>query len=204
MSHFSSRLFLRPLAEADMPALFDICLRTADGGKDATALFSDARLPGFIWAAPYGQFEPDFAFILADGDKAVGYVIGAPDTGAFLDRLDAEWWPYVREELKTIAPSRPLDEMALARIHAPERTKGWLLKDYPAHLHINIVEEAQSSGWGRKMIEAELNALKSHGVAGVHLGVHPLNERAKGFYRHIGFEDLSRDGNVIFAMKLNG
>ena len=51
------------------------------------------------------------------------------------------------------------------------------------------------------MIEVELTALKEHGIAGVHLGVSPQNDRAKGFYRHLGFEDISRDGKVTFGLR---
>jgi ribosomal protein S18 acetylase RimI-like enzyme len=53
------------------------------------------------------------------------------------------------------------------------------------------------------MVEVELAALKAAGVAGVYLGVAPNNERAKGFYRHLGFEDVSRNGRVSFAARLN-
>jgi ribosomal protein S18 acetylase RimI-like enzyme len=35
----------------------------------------------------------------------------------------------------------------------------------------------------------------------VHLGVAPQNERAIGFYRHVGFEDISRGGGVTFGLK---
>ena len=68
-------------------------------------------------------------------------------------------------------------------------------------MHINLLPHVQASGWGRRMIDTELAALRAHGVAGVHLGVSPANEPAKGFYRHLGFEDISRDGKVIFGMR---
>ena len=78
----------------------------------------------------------------------------------------------------------------------------WLAEHYPAHLHINVLPEAQSGGWGRRLIETELDALRRAGVRGVHLGVSPTNERAKGFYAHLGFDDISRDGRVIYAKRL--
>ena len=195
-------LQIRQATPADREFLFDICLKTADSGRDATALYSDPKLPGYLGAAPYGAFEPRFAFLLTAGDKAIGYVIGAADTAAFERRLDAEWWPEVRRAVAGFVPSRPLDADALKRINAPQVHDDWLMADYPAHLHINILPEAQSSGWGRKMIDTELAALRQAGVRGVHLGVSPTNESAKGFYRHLGFTDISRDGHVVFGMKL--
>jgi ribosomal protein S18 acetylase RimI-like enzyme len=201
MATTASRFAIRPAVATDTEALYEICLKTADSGEDATALFSHSRLPGYIWSVPYAALEPDFAFLLTDEGVAAGYVVGTGDSAAFSCRLEAEWWPHVRQEIAGLKPARPLDAMAMDRIVNPEEHLAWLATDYPAHLHINLLPAAQSSGWGRRMIETELAALKAAGVAGVHLGVSPTNERAKGFYRHVGFEDISREGKVLFGMK---
>jgi ribosomal protein S18 acetylase RimI-like enzyme len=192
---------VRPARLDDLDALYEICLKTADSGVDATELYGERHLPGYVWSAPYGVLEPDFAFMLATPERAVGYVIATPDTAAFYGRLDQDWWPDVRKKVAGLTPTRELDAMVLDRIAHPEQHAAWLQAEYPAHLHINVLPEAQSSGMGRRMIETELAALKAHGVAGVHLGVSLKNERAKGFYRHVGFDDISRDGHVLFGMK---
>jgi ribosomal protein S18 acetylase RimI-like enzyme len=194
---------IRPAETADTDALFDICLKTADAGKDASALYSDPRLPGFIWAVPYARFAPDFAFVLTEANQPIGYVIAAPDTLAFFAERERDWWPEVRRTIGRLAPTRPRDAAAIDWVMNPPDHSDELLTDYPAHLHINVLPGAQSSGWGRRLIETEIAALKADGVRGVHLGVAPDNERAKGFYRHLGFEDVSRGEKVTFAMKLN-
>ena len=51
---------------ADSDALYEICLLTADSGADASALYSNRKLPGYLWAAAYGALAPDFAFLLAE------------------------------------------------------------------------------------------------------------------------------------------
>lgn len=200
--HTVSGLLIRHARPADRDALFEICLRTADSGTDATALFSNPKLPGYVWAVPYATLEPDFAFVLTRDDRTIGYVVAAPDTAAFTRRLEAEWWPEVRRTVADHVASRPLDANALAHINTPERDDPALARDYPAHLHINILPEAQLGGWGRRLIATELDALARAGVRGVRLGVSPANERAKGFYRHVGFTDISRGDGVLFAMKL--
>lgn len=191
---------IRLATPGDREALYDICLLTADSGVDATALYGDRRVPGSIWAVPYAQFEPDFAFVLAEGDKALGYVLGVPDTAAFAATLEREWWPQMRMSFAGLTPKSEAEASALERIAIPEQPAMDLLDDYPAHLHINLLPEAQSGGWGRRLIETELDTLRRAGVRGVHLGVSPTNERAKGFYQHIGFQDVSRDGRIIYAM----
>ena len=195
---------VRKATPADLPAIYDICLRTADAGVDATALYGDPQMPGTVWAAPYALFAPDFTFVLGDGDRpALGYVLAVPDTAAFEDRLDAEWWPEAQKRFAGFVPRNEAEANALRHIVSPERHPDDLAADYPAHLHINLLPEAQGSGWGRRLIETELAALRAAGIKGVQLGVSPSNERAKGFYRALGFADVSRDGKVTFAMKLS-
>ena len=193
---------IRRAEPRDADALSEICLLTADDGRDASALYSDPRLPGYLWASAYGALEPDFAFILGDGEGALGYVLAVPDTAAFEQRLEREWWPTVRQSLIGFKPRTTHDEMVLRRIDVPERRDLERLADYPAHLHINILPEIQSGGWGRRMIDTELDALRQAGVKGVQLGVSPTNIRAKGFYEHLGFIDISQPGDVTFGLKL--
>ncbi|WP_307272509.1 GNAT family N-acetyltransferase [Labrys wisconsinensis] len=194
---------IRQATEEDRRALFDICLRTADGGDDGSELYSDPRLPGYVWAAPYLTCAPAFAFVLVGGGRVLGYTLAAPDTAAFAERLEQAWWPRVRRDVAGLVPTRPGDAAILEHIARPDPWPAWLLADYPAHMHINILADAQSAGWGRRMIAAGLAALTAAGIAGVHLWLDPRNERAKGFYRHLGFEDVSRDGHVIFATRLD-
>lgn len=193
---------IRRAEPRDADALYEICLLTADSGVDASALYSDPRLPGEIWAAAYGALEPDFAFILEGDGRALGYVIGAPDTALFEARLEREWWPRVRRRLEGFRPVTAYDETALQRINEPAGHDTDQLVDYPAHVHINILPEAQSGGWGRRLLETELEALRRAGVKGVQLGVSLDNIRAKGFYEHLGFTDISKPGHLTFGMKL--
>lgn len=202
MQTVSSAMHIRPMRRDELDALSEICLKTADAGSDGTASFSDPRMPGYLWSVPYGRFEPDFAFLLVDGERPVGYVVGAPDSAAFARRLLADWYPLVRRELEGLEPSRPKDAMILERVAEPEPVDERLVADYPAHLHINILPNAQAAGWGRRLIETELEALAARGVRGVHLGVDPLNENAMGFYRHLGFRRIDHDGHVTFAKML--
>ena len=69
---------------------------------------------------------------------------------------------------------------------------------YPAHLHIDLLPRAQGRGWGRRMMDHLLAALRSKGSPGVHLGVGQINERAVGFYRKLGFEELARVRDVLY------
>ena len=68
------------------------------------------------------------------------------------------------------------------------------LTEHPAHLHIDLLPEAQGRGLGRSMIRAFLDGLKAAGVRGVHLGVSPTNTAARAFYSRLGFTPLDPPG----------
>ena len=61
----------------EMPALYDIVLRTANNGGDATLLHRLPEVQGDVYLGPYVTFEPDLAFVLEDDSGAAGFVLGA-------------------------------------------------------------------------------------------------------------------------------
>lgn len=189
----------------DEAALYDICLRTGDSGQDATGLYTDPRLLGHVYAAPYLHHAPDFAFVLEDTQGVGGYVLGAPDTAIFEATLEQHWWPPLRAEYpdpQAIPPTeRTRDERLAYLIHHPGRTDAQVLRDYPAHLHIDLLPRMQG-GNGRPLMQHLIDALTEAQVPGVHLGVGRRNEKATHFYRRLGFEVL-RDQPWGYVLGLN-
>jgi ribosomal protein S18 acetylase RimI-like enzyme len=199
-----SDLAVRAYRDDDLEALYPICLRTGAAGEDATDLMADPRLLGDLYAAPYAVLEPEHAFVLDDGTgTAVGYVLGALDTEAFDARCEAEWWPAVRARHPAGQTTGRLDDLFLVRLHEPRRAPAAVLARYPSHLHIDLLPVAQSGGWGRALLERLFAVLRDDGSRGVHLGVSAANQRAVGFYRHLGFQELASDrGGHLMGMLL--
>jgi len=185
---------IRPYGPDDLDALYDICLRTGAAGEDATALLADRRLLGELFVAPYARLEPEHALVLDDGSGAQGYVVGALDTRAFEARLAEEWWPPLLERYPGPSGEGVLDDLFIGLIgHLPPATDEVVAR-FPSHLHIDLLPPYQSGGWGRRMLDALFAALRADGSTGVHLGVSEANQRAIGFYEHLGFEQLHADG----------
>jgi ribosomal protein S18 acetylase RimI-like enzyme len=183
---------VRAYEAGDLERLYEICLRTGDAGTDATEVLADPRLLGEIYAAPYALLEPEHAFVLDDGaGQAVGYVLAALDTRRFEARCEAEWWPALRRRYPVGAGDAPLDELLVGMLHHPPLAEDDVLAGHPSHLHIDLLPEAQGSGWGRALMEAVHGALRADGSTGVHLGVSTRNHRAIGFYTHLGYERLT-------------
>lgn len=195
---------IRPYQKADLDDLYRICLQTAASGEDATALVSDPMLPGQVFAAPYGLFEPSHAWVAEDEAGVAGYVVGALDTRAFEKRLERDWWPALRARYpdpRQLAdtPSE-LEWLCLQAIHQPFTADAALVRSYPSHLHIDLLPRLQGRGLGRRLVEILFAAVRAGRSPGVHLHVGRANQRAVAFYRHIGMTELTADGARVFAM----
>ncbi|PYC88288.1 GNAT family N-acetyltransferase [Streptomyces tateyamensis] len=188
----TERAIIRPYRPTDRAAVADICVRTGLAGGDSREVYPDLALLPSIFAEPYTVLEPELAFVVDDGERAVGYVLGTADTAEFVRRFRAEWLPRVAERLPRPAgvPVTPGEQMA-ELLHTPERMLVPELADYPAHLHIDLLPSHQRAGYGRELIAALLGALNARGVGAVHLGMLAANAPAGAFYRRLGFRELA-------------
>ncbi len=195
---------IRAFRPDDLDDLYRICVQTADVGQDATALFSDPKLPGHIYAAPYGVFQPSLVIVAEDASGVGGYVVAALDSRAFEERLERDWWPALRarypEPTPDLAATMTRSQLsAIERIHHPWHVSEDLAERYPSHLHINLVPRLQAKGNGRRLITALVTRLREQGSTGLHFFVAQRNERAVGFYRRVGFTELPATDVHIFV-----
>jgi ribosomal protein S18 acetylase RimI-like enzyme len=183
-----SRSLVRPYQPGDHDAVYEVCVRTGDGGRDARGKYPNDDLLPDIYAGPYLYLEPELAFVLDDGGRAVGYVIGTADTNAFVRRYREQWLPALagRYHHPGGRPASAEDE-GLARLYRPERMLVAGLAGYPAHLHIDLLPPYQRSGYGRRLIENFAAAAARAGAPGVHVAVGPTNTGAQEFYQRVGF-----------------
>ena len=208
----SDQVRIRPYVRSDLDALYRVCLRTADNGQDATSLFRDPKLPGHVYLAPYVTFEPSLAFVAQDASGAAGYIVATLDSQAFSQRLERDWWPALRaaypEPPEEVFETLPYPEQyALHAIHQPPHTADELASRFPSHMHIDLLPPLQGRGLGRRLIETLVAGLRAHGSPGLHLVVANGNQKAIGFYRHVGFTEFPIElfpggGPRVFVMDL--
>jgi ribosomal protein S18 acetylase RimI-like enzyme len=194
---------IRPYHQSDLPAVYRICVKTADCGEDASAGHEDPEILGHFFAGPYAALEPDLCFILVRDGQPCGYILGTRDSDAFFRRCEAEWFPVLRERypMPPSGDKSPGAEMKrsihLGILPSPEA------EGFPAHLHIDLLPHAVGQGNGRKMMERFLGRLGELGVSGVHLGVARKNERAIAFYGRMGFHTvIEHDWGLLMGRAL--
>ncbi|MFN3266017.1 MAG: GNAT family N-acetyltransferase [Deinococcales bacterium] len=182
---------IRPYVPSDIAALYQICLETGDSGADATLLYQDPKLLGHFYAAPYAVLEPELCFVLEDELGVCGYVIATSDSLRFQEQLEREWLPALRQAYPMPDPQDQSRDAAMIRlIHKGYQLDMELYRQYPAHLHIDLLARAQKKGQGKRLMQRLFAALRQKQVVGVHLGVGSRNQNGIAFYKHIGFSTL--------------
>lgn len=168
---------------------------------------------------------PESCFVLDDGTgKAVGYLLGVPDTVAFVEKYKQEYIPYLRSEgfekpgpdeitewnknLPNALRQIMFNPEGMLHVEHPR-----LMQQWPAHLHIDVLSTHQHQGWGRKLIDSFCTVAKDQGAKGVHLLMAAANENAGKFYARVGFSrfpavldngasgEEGHDGNTIWQVK---
>lgn len=196
-------LFIRSYRKSDLPALYEICLKTGDSGKDATEFYKNPELLGNFYAAPYALFHPELTFILAENEKPVGYIIGTNNSQKFFEITEEKWFPALREKYSVPDHNDNSPDARIIRlIHKGIVPRPELLS-YPAHLHIDILSEGQGKGMGRKLIDTFISKLIEMMVPALHLEVGKRNTNAIKFYEKVGFTLIKEfEYSIAYGIKL--
>ncbi len=177
-------MMIRQALLTDYKDLERICLETS---SETFKTKEDRDVFTYRWVINYLQNYSKYCFVSVEDGDILGYIVSTPNT----------------EEQEQIYTEKSKIEIGLTRDVLKD-----LLRDYPAHLHINLTSKARGKGVGTKLIDTLEHKLMSVGVNGVHLGVMSDNENAIGFYKKNGFKVLKKqildsdDLSVLFMGKI--
>ncbi|MBE7734379.1 GNAT family N-acetyltransferase [Devosia faecipullorum] len=191
-------VILRAYRPDDLDALYRICLETGDAGRDATPLHNDPLLLGHIYSAPYGALEPNNVFVAEDEDGVAGYVVGTHDSVRFSQKLEAEWWPQLRQHYANARGMTDMDRGRIATIMQPHGSPAELVEPYPAHIHMNLLPRLRGQRIGTKLLDMWIDQARSAGVRGIHLGASATNEGGIAFWSRSGFNRLPVGGGAVW------
>jgi GNAT superfamily N-acetyltransferase len=185
------------LSREDWAYARELCARTGKAG-DAIAR---ERWPFFgeLWVGPYEKLCPEWSYVADGSGGRMGYLTGCPDTRSFNRRkkLLFDLPLYLRCRAGAFVPNadRARFEARFAgREVSPDdtfdpRMTEAVIREFPAHLHVNLEASARGSGLGRRLIDRFREDLAAIGVRGVHL---TCGDKPLPFYRKVGFAEIDR------------
>lgn len=182
---------IREARKEDLERVEYICKMTADEKSKNEELAG--KVTARLYSTYYINEETKNCFVLEDDGIVVGYIACAENYKSFKKLFKTKY----AQEIKV------LDKGAGAFASVLPIPYMFFGRKYPAHLHINLLPEYQSKGYGAKMIEALVERLKNKGIKGVMLMASKENTGAVRFYKRNGFNIIiSAFGGVVMGKKL--
>ena len=190
---------VRKYSPEDRSAVRTICYDTGLIGDPIDPYFGCFDLFADIWTTYYTDYEPESCFTAELDGKVVGYLMGSKDTVLQEEIHRRKIMPQVRRKLFTFGYKVDRRFFSFMCRHLRTWWRGELshnedeiIREYPAHLHMNLAEGYRSGAIGSKLMSAYLDYLRENNVRGLHLGTTSHNRLALPFYEKWGFRIVSR------------
>ncbi|MDP3980915.1 MAG: GNAT family N-acetyltransferase [Chlamydiota bacterium] len=195
-------VLIRQSTPDDRIALREICCDTADKGSPVEGFFPDRDIFSDLLMNYYMTYEPQSLWVVEISHKIVGYLSGCQNHRRFLRMVIFRIMPAVI--IKSLRKKLILNKKiwVFIRYNAALWLKNVLshhfpVRDFPAHLHINLQQGYRGKHIGSLLLEKFLVQLKEGGVKGVHASVRDDNQGAKNFFQSLGFIPLERYCSMI-------
>ena len=190
----SRELQIRPFVRGDAPAIREICVAT---GRLRPSQAPEPWIFARYWTDYYIRFEPSHLLVAAQGDRVVGYLSSSYDTKGFRKCMRRRILPslLLRSVLTGAVAHPPSRNFLVKRVSAwaeHESDPPGLLEKFPAHIHIDILKEAQGKGGGTALMERFLAQAREARVPGVHAETLAGNMQGCRFFVKAGFREYAR------------
>lgn len=163
-----------PYEEKYRDTVRDICIHTGSPDNLVNKEHHDFSL--LMYCDPY--LDHGRCYLLQDENACIkGYILCAESYTEFKEYMHSYF-----EKIKEVAPS--FVYRCDISEYAPYENK------YPAHIHIDILEDGCGKGSGTLLMQTLLHDLGKDGIKGVMVGVAKDNIRAFRFYQKMGFQIL--------------
>ena len=204
-------VLIRVYSKGDRNSIIEICCKTGYMGEPVDEYFDDSQLFSLLFCLYYVDYEPENCFVAVNetNNQVIGYVLSSFDSELQEKNFNEKMINKIfrRVFLYTIwrypKSFKAIRYMQKVSKSAPKYEKEKeLINEYPAHLHIDILDGYQRKGVGSQLIETLESHLSKHQIKGVHLGTSDRNTKAIPFYYKMGFS-LIFEGSSGYNMWKN-
>ena len=181
---------IRTFNPADKSKIREICCDTAFMGEPVEAFFEDRDAFADIAISYYTDYEPQSLFVAQAEGKAIGYLAGCKDTRRFKKIFSRKILPlavlrmFLRGSISKKKNLRFLASMVRSFLRGELRGRD-CVREFPAHLHINVLPAYRRWGAGKSLIEEYVRYLKDNNVGGLHL--YSFSAAGQEFFAKLNF-----------------
>ncbi len=169
---------IRAYKSDDLESVRDVCHKTAH----TKTYQKNKDLVTTMYLDYYAIEEPEYVFVAVDEtDTPIGYVLCSINYDKFHKVFIEKYASKIKKRFPIDYYNKNSFEPKILKKHLPQ---------YPAHLHIDILDGYQGQGVGKRLLEALFNKLKEDNIPGVCLVAAKSNKNACGFYEHMGFQKI--------------
>ena len=185
---------VRHFAAADEEAVRRICFDTALAGRPMRDVFDDETWVSEALVGYYIRFERTHLHVAEVNGCVSGYLSGCADTIRYERQFARRIVPRlilrfgVRGHIVQ-ASGRAMVAAAVRHARAWWRVKHAVVRDWPAHLHVNLAAAARGRGLGTRLVGEFLAQMRAAGVPGVHVATQ--SDAARRFFLRSGFEEFA-------------
>jgi GNAT superfamily N-acetyltransferase len=192
---------IRPYETRDRAAVRFISLSTAMMGEPAARFVDGEEVMADLLTRYHTDFEPRSSFVAEKKSKVIGYLIGA------LDTAQAEQVSFFRVFCPTVFKAfftgfflKKKNWQLFQQVIPFAFCGGYNMPDfsreYPATLHINILNGHRSLGIGAALMNAYLELLSAKKIKGLRMAT--MSEKAGTFFARNGFQLLFQGRRPYF------
>ena len=157
-------------------------------GEELEMLLLKEKIEIIKYEPKYKQQVQNVCILKNDLDEVCGYILCAKDLKVY----EKNAYPYY-------LTLKELDEVKAERFPNANRELERFYPEYPAHIHIDILEEYTGNGVCSKLMQALFEVLKEEKVPGICVLVDTNNKRAVRFYEKMGFKAFEENPGIMLC-----
>ena len=181
---------IREYTPKDREQVRKISLATAVLGRPSSLFFEGDEVLADALTMYFTDYEPESSFVAEADGQVVGYIISAKDSRHMEHVFSSKiFWPLLKKALKQRVFWSAKNWKLFGRAIGVALRGGFFIPnfnaEYPATIHINILDEYRSLGVGEQLMRRCLQYLGNVDVPGVRLAT--MSDRAGHFFQQNGF-----------------
>ncbi|MBF0122575.1 MAG: GNAT family N-acetyltransferase [Candidatus Omnitrophica bacterium] len=185
-----ANVIIREYVSSDRDKIRQISVSTAMLGRPGRLFFEGDEVLADALTLYYTDYEPESCFVAEVDGQVVGYILSTKDTrsmdSVFLSKI---FKPLLLKALCQGVFLHGKNWMLFLRVLGVAMIGGFFMPnfyaEYPAMIHINVMEEHRDLGLGERLMKRCLQYLGNGDLSGVRLAT--MSDRASEFFQKQGF-----------------